>query len=222
MSMPIYEVDEHELMKEECVLREGEAEIQDGTLYLTDKRIIYEIKGKRGLIRAAPPKIYMDVRLFELKNVSSAVPKLKLFTKKFLTVEFEKDGQDKRYEFALKDPSKWDDEIKRWISDARKHQEEAEKRKSEEEYRKQVEMANARSTKQNIGMAYFGSTPTKDQKQSPTHIENETGNEEVIQEAPALDTMKSLELKCEYCGHELSPDDKYCPNCGKKVNSKKK
>ena len=71
MSMPIYEVDEHELMKEECVLREGEAEIQDGTLYLTDKRIIYEIKGKRGLIRAAPPKIYMDVRLFELMILTS-------------------------------------------------------------------------------------------------------------------------------------------------------
>ena len=66
----------------------------------------------------------------------------------------------------MKEPSKRDAEIKRWISDARKHQEEAEKRKSEEEYRKQVEMATARSTKQNIGMAYFGSTPTKDQKQS--------------------------------------------------------
>ncbi len=220
--MPIYEVDEHELMKEDCVLKEGEAEIQDGTLYLTDKRIIYEIKGKRGFIRAVPPKIYMDVRLYNLKNVSSAVPKLKVFTKKYLTVEFEQDGQEKRYEFALKDPSKWDDEIKRWISDARKHREEEERRKSEEQHRKEVEMANARSTKQNIGMAYFGTTAQNRQPSAPMHVENEAGESEVIEQSPALDQMKSVPLLCEYCGHELDPSMKYCPNCGKKVNSKKK
>lgn len=220
--MPIYEVDEHELMREDCVLKEGEAEIQDGTLYLTDKRLIYEIKGKRGLIRAAPPKIYVDVRLYNLKNVSSAVPKLKVFTKKYLTVEFEQDGQEKRFEFALRDPSKWDDEIKRWISDARKHREEEQRRISEEQHRKEVEMANARSTKQNIGMAYFGAAPQKKPAEAPMHVENEAGDTEVIQESPALDQMKSVPLLCEFCGHVLDPSMKYCPNCGKKVNSKRK
>lgn len=219
--MPIYEIDEHELMKEECVLKEGEAEIQNGTLYLTDKRLIYEIKGKRGIIRAAPPKIYMDVRLYELKNVSSAVPKLKLFTKKFLTVEFLQNGQEKRYEFALKDPSKWDDEIKRWISDARKHREEEEKRRSEEEYRKQVEMAKAKATKQNIGMAYFGAPPQKERPSGPTSVESEV-DAQVVESNPALETMKSVPLICDNCGHEIDPSMKYCPYCGKKVNTKKK
>ena len=51
--MPIYAVDEHELMQEESTLKEGDAEIQDGTLYLTDRRLIYEKKGKRSLLHAS-------------------------------------------------------------------------------------------------------------------------------------------------------------------------
>ena len=217
--MPIYEVDEHELMKEECVLKEGEAEIQDGTLFLTDKRLIYEIKGRRGIFNATPPKTYVDVRLYDLRNVSSAVPKLRVFTKKFLTVEFHMDGQEKRFEFALRDPSQWDDEIKRWISDARKHKDDDEKRRKEEQHRKDVELANAKSTKQNIGMAYFGSSPQKSKSRGPKHVDIEESSQEVIQETPALDSMKSVPHLCEYCGQELEPSMKYCPNCGKKVDA---
>ena len=61
--MPIYAVDEHELMQEESTLKEGDAEIQDGTLYLTDRRLIYE---------KAVTEVQVSVYLLALQNESPA------------------------------------------------------------------------------------------------------------------------------------------------------
>lgn len=212
--MPIYATDEHELMKEVSVLREGEAEIQDGTLYLTDRRIIYEIKGKRGLLKASPAKTYMDVPLHELKNVSSSVPMIRLFTKKYLIVEFDKENTHKKYEFLLNDPKKWHEEIVRWVSDARRHFEEDEKKKLDEKHRREVEMANAKSSKMNIGMAYIGKEPSKKRPGNVNIQDEETGTKT----KQALKEPKYISLLCENCSTEISPDMKYCPNCGAKVN----
>ena len=128
--MPIYASDEHQLLSNDCTLHDGDAEIQDGTLYLTDRRLIYEKKGKRGIIHATPAKIYLDINLHELKNVTTAVPLL--FGKKILSIEFEKDGAAKKYDFQLPDPKKWADEISRWVSDARRHHEDSKSREDEE------------------------------------------------------------------------------------------
>ncbi len=56
MRMPIYEVGEHEILREEAEVVDGETVVAQGTLYLTDRRIIYERRGRRGLIRAVPPR----------------------------------------------------------------------------------------------------------------------------------------------------------------------
>ncbi|MDS0256876.1 zinc-ribbon domain-containing protein [Thermoplasmatales archaeon AK] len=219
--MPVYEVDEHELLKEDCTLVDGDAEIQDGTLYLTDKRLIYEKKGKRGFLRATPPKIYMDLHLYELKNVSAAVPKLKLFTKKLLSVEFEKDGQPRKYDFVLSNPKQWSDEITRWIADARRHREEEERRAQEERHKREVELANAKSTKQNIGMAYFGSDSTQrgQRKAGPKHVDIE--EEQEVRASQSLEEPKYIPVICENCGMEVSPDMNFCPNCGHRITKDK-
>ncbi len=214
--MPIYAVDEHELMQEESILKDGDAEIQDGTLYLTDKRLIYEKKGKRGLLKASPAKTYMDVPLYEFKNISTSVPMIKIFTKKYLTVEFDADGAPKKYEFLLSDPTKWHDEIVRWISDARRHHDDDAKKQDEESHRREVELANAKSSKTHIGMAYFGKEPNISNK--PTVI---TSDEEEDVPAPKKKALKEpnyIPLLCETCGTELKPDMKFCPNCGAKVS----
>lgn len=210
--MPIYAVDEHELMSEESVLKDGDAEIQDGTLYLTDRRILYEIKGKRSLLKASPAKTYMDVPLHELKNVSASVPMLRLFTKKYLIVEFESESGHKKYEFLLNDPKRWHEEIVRWISDARRHFEDDEKKRIDEQHKREVEMANAKSSKMNIGMAYFGK---ESDKENPEKVENETSKGKVKK---ALKEPKYISLLCEQCSTEIKPEMKFCPNCGAKVN----
>lgn len=213
--MPIYAVDEHELMQEESILKDGDAEIQDGTLFLTDRRLIYEKKGKRGLLKASPAKTYMDVPLYEFKNISTSVPMIKIFTKKYLTVEFERDGTMKKFEFLLSDPKKWNDEIVRWISDARRHHEEDARKQDEESHRREVELENAKSSKTHIGMAYFGKEPSISNK--PTVMEPE--EEDVpVQSKKALREPKYVPLLCETCGTEVKPDMKFCPNCGAKIS----
>lgn len=212
--MPIYAVDEHELMREDSVLREGDAEIQDGTLYLTDRRVIYEIRGKRGLLKASPAKTYMDVPLHELKNVSASVPMIRLFTKKYLIVEFDVDTTHKKYEFLLDDPKKWHEEIVRWVSDARRHYEEDAKKIQDEKHKREVEMANAKSSKMNIGMAYFGKEPNK-KPASKVDVEEGSQGSKTRQ---ALKEPKYIALLCENCSSEVSPEMKFCPNCGAKVN----
>lgn len=212
--MPIYATDEHELMQEESVLKEGDAEIQNGTLYLTDRRIIYEIKGKRGFVKASPAKTYMDVPLHKLKNVAASVPLIRLFTKKYLIVEFERDGSDKKYEFLITDPKKWHEEIVRWVSDARRHYDEDEKKRTEEAHKREVEMANAKSSKMNIGMAYIGKEPSK-AKPDKVDVEDEKPSKKSTKK---LDEPKYISLLCDQCSSEISSDMKYCPNCGAKVN----
>lgn len=213
--MPIYAIDEHELMQEDSVLREGDAEIQDGTLYLTDRRLIYEKRGKRGLLKASPAKTYMDVALYDLKNISTSVPMIKIFTKKYLTVEFELDGSVKKYEFLLNDPKKWHDEIVRWVSDARRHHDDDAKRRDDEKHKREVEMANAKSSKTHIGMAYFGKEPP-DIKAGSATIEEE--NHDSKKQRQMLKEPAYVPLLCENCGTELKPEMKFCPNCGNKVS----
>ncbi len=211
--MPIYASDEHQLLSSDCVLHDGEAEIQDGTLYLTDRRILYEKKGKRGIIHATPAKIIMDVNLHELLNVTTAVPFL--FGKKILSVEFEKDGARKKYDFQLSDPKNWADEISRWVSDARRHHDEDQSRQEYEKHKKEVELAKAKAPRTNIGMAYFGKGDSKSENAAPRKVESEQetseGNTQLEQQE------KEIPIICPKCGNEVSPEMRFCPHCGSKL-----
>jgi len=45
--MPIYNSDEHEIMKSDATLIDHAIRVSDGTLYLSNARVIYERKGKK-------------------------------------------------------------------------------------------------------------------------------------------------------------------------------
>ncbi len=149
--MPVYQVGEHEILKEEASYGYAENEYYDGMLYLSDKRLVFEKKGKRGLIHATPPQVVLDVQLHEISNISSAVPKIKVFTKKVLTVEYQSEKDVLKARFLLPDPSKWETEIRKWIADSKRQEEERIKREQDEIYRKRVEMARAKSGTTNVG-----------------------------------------------------------------------
>ena len=210
--MPIYASDEHQLLSNDCTLHDGDAEIQDGTLYLTDRRLIYEKKGKRGILHATPAKIFLDINLHELKNVTTAVPLL--FGKKILSIEFEKDGASKKYDFQLPDPKKWSEEISRWVSDARRHYEENVSKVEEEKYRKNLEMTKAKAPKTNIGMAYFGKDNQNVKQTGPTNVNSQDADEKQVSE---LDEPKAVSLVCPGCGNEVDSAMRFCPHCGNKL-----
>ena len=213
--MPIYASDEHQLLSNDCTLHDGDAEIQDGTLYLTDRRLIYEKKGKRGIIHDTPAKIFLDINLHELKNVTTAVPLL--FGKKILSIEFDKDGTVKKYDFQLPDPKKWADEISRWVSDARRHHEDNKSREDEEKYRRDLQMAKAKAPRTNIGMAYFGKDSASKEQAGPRNIQSEEGGSQQATEIEQPDQPKSVPLVCQSCGNEVDPGMRFCPHCGAKL-----
>ncbi|WP_188681795.1 zinc ribbon domain-containing protein [Thermogymnomonas acidicola] len=215
--MPIYEVGEHEILREEAEVVDGETVVAQGTLYLTDRRIIYERRGRRGLIRAVPPKIILDVYLYDISNVSIAVPRLKLFTRKEMEIEYRKDGQKNKIVFRLSDPQRWDTEIRKWINDAKIKKEEEMKREEEERHRREVELAKARAPRANIGMAYFGKGPAQGQEQKPQDANVYDAEVRDIEEPKRLGEEKRLPQKCPRCGSDLPAGAKFCPNCGQEL-----
>lgn len=218
--MPVYQVNEHEILQEEAAMEHSETETYDGRLYLSDKRLIFEKRGKRGLIRATPPQPLLDVYLFEITNVSSAVPKIKVFTKKVLTVEYRHEDETGKARFRLTDPAKWENEIRKWISDAKKQEEERQHREQEELYRKNVEMARAKAGTTNVGVAYYGnpkntSKPPSNQKQDDI-IEGESSSTSIqVQRSTPPSNVPTK--TCPNCGEPLKPGMKFCPNCGEPV-----
>ncbi len=217
--MPIYQVGEHEILKEEADYVYGENESHDGFLYLSDKRLIFEKKGRRGLLKASPPQVIVDVYLHQISNISSAVPKIRAFTKKTLTVEY-KNGDDLvKTRFHLQDPIRWETEIRRWIADSKRIEEERLKREEDEKYRKNVEMARAKAGTTNVGVAYYGK-PNQgkqgDSKSSETIIDGESSSS--IEVAKQGQVAKSSESNCKSCGEPLKHGMRFCPHCGEPVS----
>ncbi len=201
-------------------MEHAETESYDGRLYLSDKRLIFEKKGRRGLVRATPPQALMDVYLHEISNVSSAVPKIKVFTKKILTVEYKTDDSTEKARFRLTDPSKWENEIRKWISDAKKQEEERQHREQEELYRKNVEMARAKAGTTNVGVAYYGNpknnAPHSGKQKQDDIIEGESSSS-AIQVQRTNPVAKVSTKVCPSCGEPLKSGMKFCPNCGEPV-----
>jgi hypothetical protein len=212
--MPIYDSDEHELLTEESVLTRDDASIENGILYLTDKKLIYEKKGSRKLLSAEPSKIYLMVPVYNIENVSSAVPVVKLFTKKRIRVEF-REGTDLKYvEFSVKKPKIWVDEIKKWSSSARMSYMETIRRQDEEQFRRDLELTKAKSPRNNINMINLG-TPRKGE---PGYVKNDFNNQDTKDVvAVSKNLPENSGSVCPECGAIVDKNSKFCKNCGAKL-----
>ena len=80
--MIVLEPDENEILEEKSFMIQNGARVEDGKLHVTNKRIIYEKLGERRLRRAEASKIFLEIPMYDILNVSSAVPKMSLLTKK--------------------------------------------------------------------------------------------------------------------------------------------
>lgn len=221
--MPIYEVGEHEILSSESVLEREDGDTENGSLYLSDKRIIFEKKGRRGLLKASPSQIVVDVFLYNITNVSSVVPRIKALTKKYLLIEYHLGNDIKKARFRMNDPLKWESEMRKWISDAKRAEEERIQREKEEEYRKEVEMARAKAGTTNVGVAYYGNPNNKKKKKS-----DDVGSSDFIdaEQSQGGDLARMQQgtvvaaedtMSCPHCGSSVKKGMKFCPNCGEKL-----
>ncbi len=221
--MPIYEIGEHEILSEEAIMIKDDGDTETGMLYLSDRRLIFEKKGKRGLLKATPAQITVDVRLYDVTNVSSAVPRIKAMTKKNLIVEYQSEGNIKKNRFRIDDPRDWEDKMRKWVSDAKRLEEEKLERRKEENHRKDVEMARAKAGTTNVGVAYYGK-PENSQKQrgkkappDENFIDAEVSDSTEIRKMETGQLEPYTESKCPHCGSSVSRGMKFCPNCGEKI-----
>ncbi len=213
--MPVYEPNEHEILSEQTKQIKDGVQISEGTLFLSDRRFIYELKGKRGLLRASAPVTMIDVRLDAIINVTTAVPRFKLMTKKTLSVDYRTDKGEDHANFIVEDPVKWDKTIREWISDSKRVRDEETRKEKEEAYKREVELAKARSPKANIGNVYMGdkkkvTSPDQDQYIDADYDESGVTDIEVSNpEYPA-----AAQKTCKECGQKVDGKMKFCPNCG--------
>ena len=73
LPMLVLEPDENELLQEESVMIQNEARIEDGIVHITNRRIVYEKKAVKRLRRAEPAKLYIEIPMYEILNVSSGI-----------------------------------------------------------------------------------------------------------------------------------------------------
>lgn len=222
--MPIYEIGEHEILSEEATMIKEDGDTETGSLYLTDKRLLFEKKGKRGFIRATPAQIIVDIRLYDVSNVTSAVPRIKAMTKKSLIVEYQDEDQVRKIRFRTDDPREWEDKMRKWVSDAKRLEEERITRIKDEDHRKEIEMARAKAGVTNVGVAYYGDKKNAKGKQNKNSgfgqgniIDAETSDTTDIRKAEGGSVAEYKENSCPNCGSKLDSGMKFCPNCGEKI-----
>ena len=213
--MPIYQVGEHEILQEPSSLIKSEDEFIEGTLFLSDKRLVFEKTGKRGFFRATPGTTLYDIGLYEISNVYVAIPKLRIFTKKTLTVEYSNKNSSGSLRFTLMDPELWESNIRKFASDLKKIYEEQERREREDEHRKNVEMARAKAGTTNVGVMNIDSNRDK-RKEKDTVIDADDLSQNYPQKAQPSDVEEYNET-CPECGSYVPDGAKYCPSCGYKL-----
>ncbi|MHB1492437.1 MAG: zinc ribbon domain-containing protein [Thermoplasmataceae archaeon] len=211
--MPMYDSDEHELLKEESVLTKDDASIENGVLYLTDKKLIYEKKGSRKLLSAEASKIYLMVPIYNIENVSSAVPIVKLFTKKRIRVEYREASDLKSVEFSVRRPKTWMEEIKKWSSTARSNYADAIKKDDEEQFRRNLQLTKAKTPKNSINMIMEAQ-----KRNAPGYVRNENQNDDIKDIAVSeTNYPRNLLSPCPECSQPVEVDSKFCKNCGAKL-----
>ena len=217
--MPIYEVGEHELLKEDTSMILVDEEISSGTLYLSDKRVIYEKKGKRGFLKATSAKTLLDVHLYDITNIATAVPKLRVMTRRTITIEYEKDGKRESARFEVNKPKEWETTLRRWIEDSKRLHSDELKRVEEEKHRRDVEMARAKAGTTNVGMVQV------DLGKRGGNFSGIVDGEEIINNetvSGAIEPVRSSvpmtePARCKKCGEHLDSDAVFCPSCGNRV-----
>ena len=220
--MPIYEPTEKEIMKEYVVFISGQEDVSEGNLFLTDRRLIYERKGRRGMFSATSPAVSEEIELYEVANVTTAVPRFKLFTKKTFSVEYDSKGSKQVVRFQVKDPTLWKENITKWAIDAKRVRDEERRRTSDEDYRRKLEMARAKAGTTNVGVMHVNS-PSEARKKSAQQrgprgdvIDAEDAGTTALQRTE--NTPPATVKYCQECGYSLDANMRYCPSCGTKVS----
>ncbi|MEM0156351.1 MAG: zinc ribbon domain-containing protein, partial [Thermoplasmataceae archaeon] len=154
--MPIYESDEHEILSERTLLFDHGVKVSKGSLYLTNKRIIYVRNGRRGIFRAAPSLVDMEVKLDALEDVGKAVPRLNMGKKRIVSIRFYQGASLQIKDFSVSNPELWEKDIRQWATEYKRRISEENRRNIEDEKKRELEMAKAKAPTANIGYMYYG------------------------------------------------------------------
>ncbi len=207
--MIVLEPDENEILVEKSVMIQNGARVEDGKVHVTNKRILYEKLGERKLRRAEASTIYLEIPMYEIINVSSAVPKMSLLTKKKLSIGYRKDGDSILVEFEIKKPDPLVEIIKNWAVTSKREHEDKLKQDDSENFRRQVELAKAKSTKSNVNVISFGKGG-----EPQTNRDNQNSEQKIKPDMPK--PVENLAL-CPECGSYVPSGSKFCPECGLKM-----
>ncbi|MCL4345686.1 MAG: zinc ribbon domain-containing protein [Candidatus Thermoplasmatota archaeon] len=203
--MIVLDPDENEILQEKSVMIQNGAKVENGVLHITNKRILYEKQGERKLRRADASRIFLEIPMYEIVNVASAVPKMSLMTKKKLSVEYRDNGDMKVVEFEIKHPETLVDTIKNWATTSKREHEDRMKSEDQERFRREVELAKAKATKSNVNMINLGTgTQRKD-------IQTDQGKSNMPKKVDTIEV-------CPECGEVIPENSKFCPHCGYKIH----
>ncbi len=202
--MIVLDPDENEILQEKSVMIQNGAKVENGILHVTNKRILYEKQGERKLRRAEASKIFLEVPMYDVVNVASAVPKMSLMTKKKLSIEYRDSGDMKIVEFEIKHPEGLVDTIKNWATTSKRDHEERMKAEDQERFRREVELAKAKASKSNVNMINLGNPS---QKRDSSAVQ---ANNNLPRKADTLEV-------CPECGEVIPENSKFCPHCGYKI-----
>jgi len=215
--MPIYESDEHEILNEKTVLFDHGVKVSKGILYLTSKRIIYVKNGRRGIFRAAPSLVDLEIKLDSLDDVGKAIPRLKIAKKRIVSIKYYDGASLQSKDFTVLNPELWEKSVRQWALEYKRRVNDESRRSIEDEKKRELEMARAKAPTANIGYVYYGKNSQK-KEQGKNTIKSQIGN--VVEEQIEGKENQELPELCENCGAVIPAGSKFCPECGKPVAKK--
>jgi hypothetical protein len=215
--MPIYESDEHEILNEKTVLFDHGVKVSKGILYLTNKRIIYVKNGRRGIFRAAPSLVDLEVKLDSLDDVGKAIPRLKMAKKRIVSIKYYEGASLQSKDFTVSNPELWEKSVRQWALEYKRRVDEDSRRTIDDEKKRELEMARAKAPTANIGYVYYGRDAQKRNSEKPGS-KKQIGN--VVEGEIEGKEIEPIPELCENCGAVIPPGSKFCPECGKPLNKK--